>query len=575
MRTKIKNTMTRLALLLLLIGLILPSGTPQKVEAAARTVSLRVYGKNVYVGASTKLKIRATSRSKIYYGTSNKNIATVNSRGTVTGKRAGTVRITVTAKRSGYRTAKKNVTIKIVKRNQKIGASNMTLTVGQGRTIPAKTKTGRSYKTSNKKVVTVNSKGYIKAVGAGTAKVTITAKASGMYNAASQTIVVKVSKKSVAPNKTSKPANPTIPNQKPSKPNAKPTVKPTAKPTVKPTAKPTVKPDTPIEPSIELKTALDEITSKDYMVFANWGDYKIIEDSRFDFVAEKDTKNAHKENTCIVTSSDPKIAGVTAAKDDSNNSSILNAYGNSYDGKSITLTFSLGSYTKNCQLKVIKRTNADLTKVPDEELLQYITDEKTYAQEVYRLINEYRVKMGRDPLVWENTYCLKSAVIAAGVDCFNGMRTIKASDFADHGASQIGYGATGYPKEAVEGWIASPIHRANILNSSAKTIGVAYFSVKFDDGVHKVFNGTSVVCTISFGSKERIDSLQNIIKQDHLNMLRTIVHSEEEYDRYVGWFYHPVGEATIQSADISEDAVFDSGSEDAVLMDGEKPVSPQ
>lgn len=564
MRTKIKKTMTRLALLLLLIGLILPSGAPQKVEAAARTVSLRVYGKNVYVGASTKLKIRATSRSKIYYRTSNKNIATVNSRGTVTGKRAGTVKITVTAKRSGYRTAKKNVTIKIVKRNQKIGASNMTLTVGQGRTIPAKTKTGRSYKTSNKKVVTVNSKGYIKAVGAGTAKVTITAKASGMYNAASQTIVVKVSKKSVAPNKTSKPTTPTTPTTTPTTPNQKP-------------SEPTVKPDTPIEPSAELKAALDEITSKDYMVFANWENYKIIEDSRLDFATEKDTKNAHKENTCIVTSSDPKIAGVTAAKDDSNNSSILNAYGNSYDGKSITLTFSLGSYTKNCQLKVIKRTNADLTKVPDEELLQYITDEKTYAQEVYRLINEYRVKMGRDPLVWENTYCLKSAAIAAGVDCFNGMRTIKASDFADHGASQIGYGATGYsnPKEAVEGWIASPIHRANILNSSAKTIGVAYFSVKFDDGVHKVFNGTSVVCTISFGSKERIDSLQNIIKQDHLNMLRTIVHSEEEYDRYVGWFYHPVGEATIQSADISEDAVFDSGSEDAVLMDGEKPVSPQ
>ena len=200
----------------------------------------------------------------------------------------------------------------------------------------------------------------------------------------------------------------------------------------------------------------------------------------------------------------------------------------------------------------------------DEELLQYITDEKAYAQEVYRLINEYRVKMGRNPLVWENTYCLKGAAIAAGVDCLNGMRTIKASDFADHGASQIGYGATGYsnPKEAVEGWIASPIHRANILNSSAKTIGVAYFSVKFDDGLHKIFNGTSVVCTISSGSKERIDSLQNIIKQEHLSLLRTIVHSEEEYDRYVGWFYHPVGEATIQSADISEDAVFDSGSND-------------
>ena len=210
--------------------------------------------------------------------------------------------------------------------------------------------------------------------------------------------------------------------------------------------------------------------------------------------------------------------------------------------------------------------------MPDEELLQYITDEKAYAQEVYRLINEYRVKMGRDPLVWENTYCLKSAAIAAGVDCLNGMRTIKASDFADHGASQIGYGATGYsnPKEAVEGWIASPIHRANILNSSAKTIGVAYFSVKFDDGLHKVFNGTSVVCTISLGSKERIDSLQNIIKQEHLNMLITIVHSEEEYDRYVEWFYHPVEEAATQSTDISEDAVFDSGSEDEAFSSGEQ-----
>ena len=81
------------------------------VEAAAKKVSLKAYNKKVYVGRSGKIKVKSTRGAKLSYKTSNKKIATVNSRGVVTGKKAGTVKITITAKKSKYKTVKKTITV--------------------------------------------------------------------------------------------------------------------------------------------------------------------------------------------------------------------------------------------------------------------------------------------------------------------------------------------------------------------------------------------------------------------------------------------------------------------------------
>ncbi|MBU5447360.1 NEAT domain-containing protein [Blautia sp. MSJ-36] len=60
--------------------------------------------------------------------------------------------------------------------------------------LGAKAKTGLTYKSSNTKIATVDSKGKVTIKGVGTVKITITAKASTSYKAATKTITIKVAK---------------------------------------------------------------------------------------------------------------------------------------------------------------------------------------------------------------------------------------------------------------------------------------------------------------------------------------------------------------------------------------------
>ena len=235
----------------------LPAVT-QTVEAAAKSVTLKVSNKKVYAGRSGKIKVKSTRGAKLSYKTSNKKIATVNSRGVVTGKKAGTVKITITAKKSKYKTVKKTITVKVVKQNQKITASNVTLTIGQRKNLSAKARTPMIYKSSNPKVVSVDKKGNLKALRTGTAKIKVYAKATGTFNKASRTITVKVVKKAAAkpttpkpvvkPTATPKPVQPETPSQPETKPTEKPEQTETpSQPETKPTEKPE-QTETPSQP---------------------------------------------------------------------------------------------------------------------------------------------------------------------------------------------------------------------------------------------------------------------------------------------------------------------------------------
>ena len=215
-RNKLKNLAVVLACTMMLGTMpssidagSLPAIT-QTVEAAAKKVSLKAYNKKVYAGRSGKIKVKSTRGAKLSYKTSNKKIATVNRNGVVTGKKAGTVKITITAKKSKYKTVKKTITVKVYRQKQKVTASNVKLTVGQRKNLGAKARTRLSYKSSNPKVVTVDKKGNLTAKKTGTAKIKVTATASGTYNKASRTITVTVVKKTATPKQTEtvKPALP-------------------------------------------------------------------------------------------------------------------------------------------------------------------------------------------------------------------------------------------------------------------------------------------------------------------------------------------------------------------------------
>ena len=195
---------------LLLVVMLLVSA-PVSVFATPRRVNLKASGTKIYVGATKKLSVRATRGSKIYYRVSN-NTVVVSKNGTVKGRRAGTAKVKIVAKRKGYKSATKTVTVKVVKRNQKVNARNVTVSVGKSASLGASAKTGLKFKSSNTKVATVNSKGVVVGKKVGTVKITVYTKGNGTYNKASRTVTIKVIKpahkhsykKTVIPAKTHK-----------------------------------------------------------------------------------------------------------------------------------------------------------------------------------------------------------------------------------------------------------------------------------------------------------------------------------------------------------------------------------
>ena len=242
MKYKKLKTLTAVIVLTLSMG-IMPSvpstvnipAVTTTVEAASRKLSLKASNKKAYVGKNTKISAKATKGTKLSYKTSNKKIATVSSKGVITGKKAGTVKITITAKKSKYKTVKKTITVKVYRQKQKITASNVKLTTGQRRNLGAKARTRLSYKSSNPKVVTVDKKGNLTAKKTGTAKITVTALANNTYNKASRTITVTVVKKFIPKQTESvKPIQP---------PKQTETAKPTATPIPTATPAPTAMPE--------------------------------------------------------------------------------------------------------------------------------------------------------------------------------------------------------------------------------------------------------------------------------------------------------------------------------------------
>ena len=109
---------------------------------------------------------------------SRKSVATVDKKGRITGKKTGTATITVKLK-SG-KTAKIKVTVKKKISTTKLTVNRKSLTLKKGKTYTLKVTVSPeysqdkvTYKSSNKTIATVNSKGRITAKKKGTAKITI------------------------------------------------------------------------------------------------------------------------------------------------------------------------------------------------------------------------------------------------------------------------------------------------------------------------------------------------------------------------------------------------------------------
>lgn len=147
-----------------------------KVTVKAPSVKFAKKTATVYKGKTATVKATLTGVSSVKYTSSNKKVATVNSKtGAVKGLKAGTVTITATS-------GKLKATYKLTVKNPTFSLTKSSATIKKGKTTTIKSKAAPAgkvtYTSSNKKVATVTSKGVVKGIKKG--KATITVKCNGI-----------------------------------------------------------------------------------------------------------------------------------------------------------------------------------------------------------------------------------------------------------------------------------------------------------------------------------------------------------------------------------------------------------
>lgn len=177
--------------------------TVSKKTVLVSKVKLNKSKVTIYKGKTYKLKATVSpskaANKKVSWTSSNPDIATVSSSGTVTAKKNGTVTITATAKDGSgkKRTCKVTVKTKTVKAKKvSLNKTKLTLSLGNTYTLKATvspsdtTNKNVTWKSSNTKVATVSKDGLVTAKKAGSAKITATT-ADGSKKKATCTITVK------------------------------------------------------------------------------------------------------------------------------------------------------------------------------------------------------------------------------------------------------------------------------------------------------------------------------------------------------------------------------------------------
>ena len=192
-----KKTMPRVMALLLAFAMVCTSiiSMPTNAEAAAK-VKLSATNQTMYVGGSFTLKVKNPKGKKATYKTSDKKVATVNKKGKVTAKSVGKATISVTVK-GIKKAAKCTVTVKqgvksIQTASRVYVQKGKSLKLNYGVTPSNVDKKAKkmTFKTSKKKIATVDKKGTIKGKKPGKAKITMQS-AGGSAKATVKVSVVK------------------------------------------------------------------------------------------------------------------------------------------------------------------------------------------------------------------------------------------------------------------------------------------------------------------------------------------------------------------------------------------------
>lgn len=220
-------------------------------------------------GQSFTLKTKVTTSGKkvskaVSYKSSNKKIVKVTKKGKLKALKNGKAIITVTSKADKKKKATIKVVVKTPVTKVKLNQKEISLTEGETAVVKATVSPKKatikkvSYKSSNKAVAKVNSKGKITAVAEGTAVITVTSKDG---NAKKATCKVTVKKAGQTSGETPSAAPTAAPSQAPTAaPSDKPAPAPSDKPSETPKPQPSEEPD-PYDPNQKLDLQLENSDS--------------------------------------------------------------------------------------------------------------------------------------------------------------------------------------------------------------------------------------------------------------------------------------------------------------------------
>lgn len=181
-----KKMFTVMLVLCVALSMAMASVTANAATKKPKKIYLKATSTTVDIKGKVKVSVYKTKPSKasksVKWKSSNKKVATVSKSGYVTGKKKGTVKITATSKKN--KKAKKTIKIKVTNLKAKsvtMSKKSMSMFVTKKVALKATVKgsagfynQGVTWKTSNKRVATVDSKGNVVAKGVGSATITAT-----------------------------------------------------------------------------------------------------------------------------------------------------------------------------------------------------------------------------------------------------------------------------------------------------------------------------------------------------------------------------------------------------------------
>ena len=186
MQTKLRKVLSIMLAVIMLMGTFSIAFTAFAATKKVTSIKLNKTSATLYLKNTLTLKATVSpsnaSNKNVTWSTSNKSVATVSSKGVVTPKKTGTVTITAKAKDGSGKKATCKITVKQHVTKISLSKTSLSLKTGSASTLKATVSPSNAsskkvtWSSSDKKVATVNSKGKVTAVKAGTA--TITCKAA-------------------------------------------------------------------------------------------------------------------------------------------------------------------------------------------------------------------------------------------------------------------------------------------------------------------------------------------------------------------------------------------------------------